>query len=152
ALMRLGAEAAAPALDAFYRQWQDEPLVVNKWLALQALADWPDALERVQALLKHPAYDAGEPNKVYALIRGFAANQPWFHQASGAGYAFIADQTLTIDAKNPQVASRLVRSLIRWRRFDSSRQALMRAQLERLAGTASLSRDVGEIVGKALEG
>jgi len=152
ALMRLGAETAAPALEAFYQQWRDEPLVVNKWLGLQALADWPDVLERVQALLKHPAYDAGEPNKVYALIRGFTANQPWFHQASGAGYAFIADQTLAIDAKNPQVASRLVRSLIRWRRFDAGRQALMRAQLERLAGSASLSRDVGEIVGKALEG
>jgi aminopeptidase N len=152
ALITLGTEAATPALDAFYAQWKGDGLVVNKWLGLQALADWPDALDRVRALMSHPAFDPGEPNKIYALIGGFSGNIRGFHRADGSGYAFIADQVLDIDGRNPQVAARLVRSLIRWRRYDPTRQALMRAQLERLAGAPKLSRDVAEIVGKALEG
>jgi len=150
ALIDLGAPAADPALDAFYRQWKDDGLVVNKWLALQASADWPEALERVRSLLAHPAFDAGEPNKIYALIGGFAANFKRFHAADGSGYAFLADRVAALDAANPQVAARMARPLVRWRRYDSGRQALMRAQLERLAALASLSRDVGEVVGKAL--
>ncbi|MBI5163037.1 MAG: aminopeptidase N [Magnetospirillum sp.] len=150
ALIALGPQAAQPALDAFLARWRDEGLVVNKWLALQAMADWPDAPERVRALLAHPAYDAGEPNKVYALLGGFAANPRWFHRADGAGYALMAEQVMRLDASNPQVASRMARALIRWRRYDGGRQVLMRAALERIAARPGLSRDVGEIVARAL--
>lgn len=150
ALVAIGPQAAAPALDAFFRQWRGEKLVVNKWLALQAGADWPDALDRVKELLVHPAFDGSEPNKIYALIGGFSANQKWFHAADGAGYAFMADRVMALDAANPQVASRMVRSLMRWKRYDASRQGLMRAQLERIGAKPGLSRDVGEIVAKAL--
>ncbi|MBC7950595.1 MAG: aminopeptidase N [Rhodospirillaceae bacterium] len=150
ALTLFGADATQPALDAFFQQWQSEKLVVNKWLALQAMANWPDVLERVKALLVHPAFDASEPNKIYALIGGFAGNPKWVHALDGAGYEFVADRVIELDSTNPQVASRMVRSLMRWKRYDAARQALMKAQLERIAAKPGLSRDVGEIVAKAL--
>ncbi|MGE5503677.1 MAG: aminopeptidase N [Actinomycetota bacterium] len=150
ALVAIGPAAAQPALDAFYTQWRGEKLVVNKWLGLQAMADWPDAAARVRALMDHPAFDASEPNKIYALIGGFAANPPRFHARDGSGYALMGEQVLALDSANPQVAARMVRALMRWKRYDAHRQALMRAELERIRAKPGLSRDVGEIVGKAL--
>ncbi len=139
-----------PALDAFYAKWQDEPLVVDKWLAVQASSRLPDTLVRVHALLHHPAFDLKVPNKVYSLIRAFAANHVRFHAADGSGYAFLADQVIALDALNPQVAARMARGFDRWKRFDSSRQALSRKELERISKHPGLSRDVAEIVEKAL--
>ncbi len=150
ALIGHGPAAAEPALAAFYERWRGDGLVVNKWLGLQAMADWPDALERVRGLLAHPAFDAGEPNKVYALLGGFAGNLKRFHSLDGAGYAFLADRVMALDATNPQVAARMVRSLIRWKRFSPARQDLMKAALGRIQARPGLSRDVGEIVGRAL--
>ncbi|MBC7908800.1 MAG: aminopeptidase N [Rhodospirillaceae bacterium] len=149
-LIAMGPDAAQPALDVFFQQWQGDKLVVNKWLGLQAIADWPSVLDRVKALLVHPAFDGSEPNKVYALIGGFSANPKWFHALDGAGYEFMADRVIALDSTNPQVASRMVRSLMRWKRYDATRQALMKAQLERIGAKPGLSRDVGEIVAKAL--
>jgi aminopeptidase N len=140
-----------PALDAFYAKWQDEPLVVDKWLAVQATSRLPDTLARVRALLQHPAFDLKVPNKVYSLIRAFAANHVRFHAADGSGYAFLAEQVIALDALNPQVASRMARGFDRWKRFDASRKALSRGQLEKIANHPKLSRDVAEIVTKALE-
>jgi aminopeptidase N len=139
-----------PALDAFYAKWQDEPLVVDKWLAVQATSRLPDTLARVHALLHHPAFDLKVPNKVYALIRAFAANHVRFHAADGSGYAFLADQVIALDALNPQVAARMARAFDRWKRFDAPRQALSRKELERISKHPGLSRDVAEIAGKAL--
>ena len=150
ALIALGPEAAASPLEQFLARWRSEGLVVNKWLGLQAMADWPGVLGRVRDLLDHPAFDRGEPNKIYALIGGFAANIVHFHRADGAGYAFIADQVIGLDPVNPQVAARMARPLIRWRRFDAGRQALMRTQLERIGAQTGLSRDTAEIVNRAL--
>ena len=150
ALVELGAEAANDPLDRFLKQWQGEKLVVNKWLALQAGADWPDAVERAQALTTHPMFDWGEPNKIYALLGGFTGNSPHFHRLDGAGYQFLATQVIRLDDSNPQVAARMVRALIRWRRYNDKRQDLMRAELERIMAKPSLSRDVREIVNKAL--
>ena len=138
------------ALASFYERWRDEPLVVDKWFAVQAASRLPGTLARVRELLAHPAFDPKVPNKVYALIRSFAANQVRFHAADGGGYAFLADQVLALDAINPQVAARMARGFDRWRKFDAARQAKARAQLERIRGAKALSRDVGEIVGKAL--
>ena len=151
ALLTLGPDIAQPALDSFLSQWRGEALVVNKWLGLQAMADWPDVLARVQALLQHEAFDAGEPNKIYALLGGFAANQIHFHVSSGAGYRFQADQVIALNDRNPQVAARMLRPLIRWRRFDAHRRALMRTELDRIGAHPGLSRDVGELISKALE-
>ncbi|MGH8723861.1 MAG: aminopeptidase N, partial [Burkholderiales bacterium] len=114
----------APALEAFYAKWRDELLVVDKWLAVQAGSRLPDTLARVQELLRHPAFDLKVPNKVYALIRGFAANHVRFHAADGGGYRFLADQVIALDALNPQVAARMARAFDRWRRFEESRQSL----------------------------
>ena len=138
------------ALDSFYQRWKDEPLVVDKWLAVQAGARLPGTLARVRELLSHPAFDLKVPNKVYSLIRAFSANHVRFHSADGSGYAFIADQVLALDKFNPQVAARIARGFDRWKRFDSARQARSRSQLERIRDTAQLSKDVAEIIGKAL--
>lgn len=151
ALIELGENAAGPALQAFYKQWSKEGLVVNKWLGLQAVADWDTVQIKVNALTEHPAFDWSEPNKIYALIGGFAGNIKHFHSADGAGYRFLGEQVIRLNATNPQVAARLVRPLIRWRRYDVTRQGLMRTQLEAIRATPALSRDVGEIVNKALE-
>ncbi len=149
-LIEQGPDTAREPLEIFLDHWRMEKLVVNKWLSLQALADWDSALDHVTALLLHPVFDWSEPNKIYSLIGGFAGNTVRFHRLDGAGYAFLADQVLRLDASNPQVAARMVRSLIRWRRFNPIRQELMRAQLERILQRPGLSRDVGEIVTKAL--
>ncbi|TMH66853.1 MAG: aminopeptidase N [Betaproteobacteria bacterium] len=138
------------ALEAFYAQWQDEPLVVDKWLAVQAGSRLSDTLPRVRRLLSHPAFDIKVPNKVYALIRTFSGNHVRFHAADGGGYAFLADEIIALNALNPQVAARMARGFDRWKKFDAGRQAAARVQLERIRDADGLSRDVAEIVTKAL--
>jgi len=138
------------ALESFYGRWKHEPLVVDKWLAVQATARLPGTLARVRELLDHEAFDIKVPNKVYALIRGFSANHVRFHAADGGGYAFLADQVLALDPLNPQVAARMARGFDRWRKFDAGRQAHARRHLERIRAAEGLSRDVAEIVTRAL--
>ena len=138
------------ALADFYARWQDEALVVDKWLAVQSTSRRPDTLATVKALTGHPAFDAGNPNKIYALIRSFGANHVRFNAADGSGYAFIADRVLDLHDRNPQVASRLARCFDRWKKFDTSRQMHARAALERIRDHDGLSRDVLEIVSRAL--
>jgi aminopeptidase N len=87
---------------------------------------------------------------VYALIRAFASNHVRFHAADGSGYAFLADQVIALNKLNPQVAARMTRAFDRWKRFDQGRQEKAKAQLERIRDTQGLSKDVGEIVTKAL--
>ena len=140
------------ALADFYSQWKDEALVVDKWLQAQSTSRRPDTLATVKALTAHPAFDIGNPNKIYALIRAFGANLVRFNAADGSGYEFIADQVLVLHDRNPQVASRLARCFDRWTRFDANRQAHARAALERIRNHRGLSRDVAEVVGRALSG
>ena len=149
-LANLDCPERQPALDDFYAKWQHEPLVVDKWLAVQAGSRLPGTLARVRELLSHPAFDLKVPNKVYALIRSFAANHVRFHAADGAGYAFLADQVTALDRLNPQVAARMARGFDRWKRFDERRQQKARSQLERIRDADGLSKDVAEIVTKAL--
>jgi aminopeptidase N len=139
------------ALQSFYDRWRNDPLVLDKWLALQATAPGEATLDRVQEMLTHPAFTIKNPNKVRALIGTFCVGNPAaFHAANGSGYLFAADQVLALDPLNPQVAARLVGCLSRWRRYDPARQGLMKAQLERIAARKELSRDVREIVSKSL--
>jgi aminopeptidase N len=149
-LANLDCPEREPALAAFYEKWKDEPLVADKWLAVQAASRLPATLETVKRLLGHPAFDLKVPNKVYALIRGFAANHVRFHAADGGGYAFVADQVISLNSLNPQVAARMARSFDRWKRFDAERQAHARRALVRIRDTDRLSKDVAEIVDKAL--
>ena len=93
--------------------------MVDKWFALQATAQRPDALDAVSALLHHEAFTLANPNRVRSLIGAFAQGNPTsFHRADGAGYAFVADHVLALDKRNPQVASRLAQPFGRWRRYD----------------------------------
>jgi aminopeptidase N len=138
------------ALDDFYARWKDEPLVVDKWLSVQATSRLPGTLARVRELLRHPAFDIKVPNKVYALIRAFSSNHVRFHAADGGGYAFMADQVLALNALNPQVGARMARAFDRWKKFDEKRKAHARAALERIRDAEGLSKDVAEIVTKAL--
>ena len=139
------------ALESFYERWKDEPLVLDKWLRVQAMSRLPGTLAEVQRIEGHPAFSIRNPNKVYALIGGFSAgNHVRFHAADGGGYDFLADKVIELDALNPQVASRMARGFDRWKKFDAGRQAHARAALERIRSTPGLSRDVAEIVTKAL--
>ena len=138
------------ALADFYERWQSEALVVDKWLGVQASGRLSGTLARVEGLTSHAAFDIRNPNKVYALLRTFGANHRHFHAADGSGYRFVAEQVLRLDPINPQVASRLARSFDRWKRFDDGRQAHSRAALETIRNQTGLSRDVFEVVDKAL--
>jgi len=138
-------------LEAFYRQWQKEDLVVDKWFALQAACHLPGGLATVRGLLEHPAFDLATPNRVRSVIGAFSQNNPVnFHAADGAGYAFLGDHVIALNSVNPQVASRMVTALTQWRRYDENRQALMRGQLQRIAGTEKISKDVYEVATKSL--
>jgi aminopeptidase N len=100
--------------------------------------------------MAHPAFNLRNPNKVYALIGGFRGNQVRFHAVDGAGYAFLAEQVIALDAINPQVAARMARGFDRWRKFDAGRQAHARAALERIRDTQNISKGVLEIATRAL--
>jgi aminopeptidase N len=143
-------EGGKDALADFYERWQHEALVVDKWLGVQSSSRRDDTLRTVESLLAHPAFDLRNPNKVYALLRTFGANHRHFHAADGSGYRFLAKQAAVLDAINPQVASRLARCFDRWTKFDAGRQAHAKAALQELGQTADLSRDVFEVVEKAL--
>jgi aminopeptidase N len=143
--------ARQQVLADFYKKWQDQPLVVNKWLALQASSQLPDTLAQVEKLLKHPAFSIDNPNNVYNLIVVLAGNTIHFHAADGSGYQFIADRVIEIDPKNPQVAARVVEPLTRWQRFDKRRQEMMRTQLQRVQANPKISNDVYELVSKSLQ-
>ncbi|WP_347987812.1 aminopeptidase N [Methylomonas sp. AM2-LC] len=141
----------ARSLDSFYHQWRKEALVIDKWFSLQATSCMPNAFETVQNLLRHPAFDMKTPNRVRSLVGAFSqANPVHFHAKNGEGYAFLTDQVLTLNALNPQIASRMVTGFAQWRRFDEERQFLIKQQLQRIVNTEHLSKDVYEIASKSL--
>jgi aminopeptidase N len=141
----------AHALDDFYRRYADDPLIIDKWLSLQAVIPEPATLERVRALTSHPAFSMANPNRVRSLIGAFAlANHTQFNRSDGAGYDFVADIVLTLDPKNPQVAARIVGAFRSWRALEEGRRARAEATLRRVAAAPSLSRDVGDIVARTL--
>ncbi|MDG9926258.1 MULTISPECIES: aminopeptidase N [unclassified Pseudomonas] len=141
----------AKALDAFAEHFKDNALVMDQWFSVQAASTLPGGLARVQALMQHPAFTMKNPNKVRALIGAFAGqNLVNFHAADGSGYRFLADQVISLNASNPQIASRQLGPLTRWRKYDTQRQALMRGELERILVSGELSSDVYEVVSKSL--
>jgi len=143
--------AKQQCLDSFYRQWQAEALVIDKWFMLQASSSMPDTFATVQALMQHPAFDLKNPNRVRSLIGAFSQSNPLhFHASNGQGYRFLADRIIALNTLNPQIASRMVGALTAWRRYDEGRQALMKAQLERIITTEAISKDVYEVASKSL--
>ena len=151
ALMHIGGEPFAAALQDFYARWKSEPLVIDKWFAIQARAPGEGAVGRVMGLTAHPAFDSRTPNRLRALVAVFSQQNPsGFHDPSGAGYRFLADQVLTVDRFNPMIAARLVEPLGGHARYAPDTAALMRAELERIAGAEGLSKNVYELVSRAL--
>ena len=149
---RAGEGVYQAALAQFHEQWRGEPLVVDQWFSLQATRPHPGALAQVRELLRHPDFEIRNPNKVRAVIGAFCAqNHINFHDASGAGYEFLGEQAMQLDAINPQIAARLITPLTRWRKFDAERQQMMREQLRRIGDREVVSRDVSEIVVKSLK-
>ncbi len=137
------------ALQSFAQRWQHETNVMDKWFAVQASSSLPDTLKQVQALMQHDKFDITNPNKVRALIGSFAMRNPVnFHSAEG--YAFVAGQVIALDKLNPQVASRMVRALMNWKRLEEPLASQMKAQLQRVADSEGISGDVYEIVSKSL--
>ncbi|MCX2693855.1 aminopeptidase N [Pseudomonas sp. DCB_CB] len=141
----------AKALAAFAEHFKDNPLVMDQWFSVQAASTLPGGLARVKALMQHPAFTLKNPNKVRALIGAFAGqNLVNFHAADGSGYRFLADLVIELNALNPQIASRQLAPLTRWRKYDDARQALMKGELERILASGELSSDVYEVVSKSL--
>ena len=142
----------AHALDIFYQRYRDNPLVLDKWFQVQAWSMRGDTVDAVKALAQHPDFTLANPNRVRSLYGALTGNQAAFHQADGAGYKLIADLVIALDPKNPQTAAKMIPPLGRWKRFDEGRQALMKAELERILAQPGLSRDVTEQASKSLLG
>ena len=139
------------ALDEFYGRWKHDPLVIDKWLGVQAMSELPGTLVEVEKLMGHESFDIKNPNKVRSLVGAFcSANAIRFHDCAGAGYRFLADNVIRLDALNPQVAARMAGILSRWRRYDEERREMQRAELARVVAVPNLSRDVFEVVTKSL--
>jgi aminopeptidase N len=147
----LAQELARNVLADFYERWQHESLVVNQWLTVQATCSLPNTLARVKALEVHNAYDSKNPNKIRALVSSFCNNNAInFHDRDGDGYQFLADKIILLNTQNPQIASRLLTPLTKWKKYNPERQTLMKAQLERIMAEPNLSKDVFEVVSKSL--
>lgn len=150
ALANLNVAYRQQALADFYQRYQQDALVIDKWLTVQAVSSLPHTLRRVRELIQDKVFNIKNPNNVHALISAFAnANITQFHALDGSGYAFLSEQVLTIDQFNPQLAARLVTPLLSWHKFTPERQRLMRKQLEYMS-TVELSKNTDEMVSKAL--
>jgi aminopeptidase N len=141
----------AAALDDFYKRYADDPLIIDKWLSLQAAIPEATTLDRVRTLTSHPAFSVTNPNRIRALIGSFAqVNHTQFNRPDGAGYDFVADFVRSLDPKNPQVAARLMGAFRSWRALEATRRARAEAALRRVAAIPELSRDVHDIVARTL--
>lgn len=150
-LVHLDIPEAKDALACFYDKWKKEPLVMNKWFAVQAMSKLPGTLARVRELEKDPVFDLRNPNKVRSLIGAFGQNLIRFHAASGEGYAFMAEKIIEIDGFNPSIAARLSAAFKFYARLDHNRKLLMKAELEKILAQTGLSKDVYEIISNTLQ-
>lgn len=150
-LSQIDSAVKQTGMDIFYKKWHQDKLVLDKWFAVQAASSLPDTLEQVQSLLTHPDFTMANPNKVRSLIYMFALQNPVnFHRSDGNGYRFIADQIIALDAINQQIAARLSSCFNHWKKYDDTRRPLMKKELERILAIQTLSKNVYEIVSRAL--
>ncbi|HTT46705.1 MAG TPA: aminopeptidase N [Pseudolabrys sp.] len=138
------------ALAEFYARYSADALVIDKWFSLQAMTPQPDTLDRVRALTAHSAFSFANPNRVRALIGAFAANPTQFNRADGAGYDFVTETLLALDPKNPQIAARLATAFRTWRTLEQGRRGKAESALQRVKAAPNLSRDLSDIVERAL--
>jgi len=144
-------EEREEALTDYYQRWEKDALVIDKWFMLQAMSSRAQAMEDVNALMEHEAFNILNPNRARSLIAAFASGNPLhFHAKTGTGYQFLADRILELNKTNPQIAARFVSPLGQWRRYDEDRQTLMKSQLQRILDAENLSNDVYEMVNKSL--
>jgi aminopeptidase N len=156
-LSRAGLRALQPldcperhqASAAFHDRWQEKPVILDAWFALEAGAPFGDGLGRVRELLAHPRFDPAAPNSVRAVLGGLAGNAPVFHAIDGSGYRFMAERIADLDRRNPIVASRIAKLFSRWQSYGPQRRERMREALEQLAG-ADLSSNTREVVDQSL--
>jgi aminopeptidase N len=142
--------AKEEALTQFYNRWIEEALVIDQWFSVQASSHLPGALDKVKALLEHSAFSMKNPNRLRSVVVAFAfQNNVNFHSKDGEGYKFLADIVIALNSINPLVAARILSPLTRWRKYDTARQELMKAQLRRILETPELSKDVFEVVSKS---
>jgi aminopeptidase N len=150
ALTLNGASEREMALDSFFRAHAADPLVLDKWFALQAMIPESGALDRVRALMGHHAFSMTNPNRLRSLVGSFAANTTQFNAPDGSGYAFLVDIVLETDKRNAQVAARLLVAFKTWRTLEAGRRALAEQSLRRIAAASELSADVRDIVTRSL--
>ncbi len=144
-------DAGAEALARFEARWSGERLVMDKWFALQILCAAPNQAAPVtEALTQHKLFDWKNPNRFRSVIGALSDNHAGFHHGAGAGYRLLADWLIKLDPLNPQTTARMSTAFETWRRYDTGRQALAKAELTRIAATPGLSRDLGEMVGRML--
>ena len=143
-------EVKERVLADFYSRWSDEALVIDMWFTIQASCSLPDNISLVNQLLKHEAFDIGNPNRCRALVSGFTSQGVNFHSLDGSGYTFLADRVIELNSINPMVAARILGPLTRWQKFDEERQKLMKSQLGKILVVEGLSSDVYEVVTKSL--
>ncbi|WP_170409167.1 aminopeptidase N [Ruegeria arenilitoris] len=148
-LLRAG--AGQTELADFYRQWQHDRLVVDKWFGLQVTTASPETTPDVtRTLTEHPDFNWKNPNRFRAVLGALAMNHAGFHRADGTGYALLADWLIRLDPVNPQTTARMCSAFQTWKRYDTDRQDLMKAQLTRIADTPNVSRDTTEMVSRIL--
>lgn len=146
-------EAADDALAAFYDTYRNDPLIIDKWFAVQATATHDDTPSRVAELMHHPAFSLKTPNRVRSLIGSFAmANQRQFNSADGHGFDLVVDVVVTLNQSNPQVAARLLSAFRSWRALEPVRRGLAESALRRVADRSDLTPDVRDIVDRTLNG
>ncbi|SED97908.1 aminopeptidase N [Rhizobiales bacterium GAS191] len=151
ALSRAPEAMREPALAEFERAHSEDPLILDKWFALQARIPEPGTLDKVKQLMGHPAFSLSNPNRIYALVMSFSSgNASGFNRANGSGYEFIADIVAKVDASNPAVAARLLTSFRSWRSMEAGRRGKAEAALRAIAARGNLSTDVSDIVTRSL--
>ena len=150
-LIFINSPLAVKALTEFENNWYSDALVMDKWFIMQAIKPGSETVNTVRALMSHSVFSIRNPNKVRALIGVFSMLNPTgFHSADGSGYKFHADRVIELDSLNPQMAARMASAFNRWKRYDDERQAMMKAELQRISALDNLSGDVAEIVNNAL--
>jgi aminopeptidase N len=150
ALGRMDSPLRGAAFNHFHDHFRADPLVLDKWMSLQAGSPRPETVDEVAALMRHPHFDIRNPNRARALIGAFSANHLRFHSKDGSGYRLVGQVIRTLDPINPQVAARLAGSFESWRRYDSQRQRLMQDELEAILRLPGISPNLFEVATKIL--
>jgi aminopeptidase N len=150
ALTRMESPLRDVAFTHFHDRFRRDPLVLDKWMGLQAGSPLPDTVNAVRALMKHPAFDIKNPNRVRALVGAFSANHLRFHASDGSGYRLVGEVIRILDGMNPQVAARMAGAFESWRRYDLARQQMMRAELAAIRDLAGISPNLFEVAGKMI--